>query len=176
MKTLPDITVVPVKSEDLSLLREISIATFTQTFASQNSESNMLLYISGNLNEDTLRSEFANPHSLFYFAYVQNTLAGYLKLNLPHMTANPDKPQLMEIERIYVLSEFQGKAVGKHLLEFSKQVAVSHHLKGIWLGVWEHNLKALQFYKKNNFVQTDSHVFKLGDDEQTDIIMEFLIN
>lgn len=38
-----------------------------------------------------------------------------------------------------------------------------------WLGVWEGNLRAISFYKIF-FFEFDKHIFKLGDDEQTDIM------
>jgi len=37
--------------------------------------------------------------------------------------------------------------------------------------VWEENPRAINFYKKNGFVEFDKHIFVLGDDEQTDIMM-----
>ena len=42
----------------------------------------------------------------------------------------------------------------------------------VWLGVWEKNERAIAFYRKNGFVAFDTHIFKLGDDEQTDILMK----
>ena len=45
-------------------------------------------------------------------------------------------------------------------------------MKYIWLGVWEENPRATRFYQKNGFVAFGKHIFKLGDDEQTDILMK----
>ncbi|MNE41268.1 Protease synthase and sporulation negative regulatory protein PAI 1 [compost metagenome] len=78
----------------------------------------------------------------------------------------------MEIERIYVLRAFHGKKVGQILYEKALQIAEVLGLSFIWLGVWEKNLRAIQFYEKNGFVAFDKHIFKLGDDEQTDIMMK----
>ncbi|MNP85615.1 Protease synthase and sporulation negative regulatory protein PAI 1 [compost metagenome] len=41
----------------------------------------------------------------------------------------------------------------------------------IWLGVWEKNENAKEFYGKQGFVRTGAHPFFMGDDEQTDYIM-----
>ncbi|GAA4792702.1 hypothetical protein GCM10023231_21090 [Olivibacter ginsenosidimutans] len=46
----------------------------------------------------------------------------------------------------------------------------------IWLGVWEDNQRAIQFYKKNGFITFDKHVFTLGNDKQTDIMMKLQLN
>jgi ribosomal protein S18 acetylase RimI-like enzyme len=50
-------------------------------------------------------------------------------------------------------------------------LATQKNANYIWLGVWEENPRAINFYKKNGFVEFDKHIFVLGDDEQTDIMM-----
>ena len=42
----------------------------------------------------------------------------------------------------------------------------------LWLGVWERNGRAQAFYRKWNFCAVGEHVFQLGSDPQTDILME----
>ncbi len=32
--------------------------------------------------------------------------------------------------------------------------------------------KSLNFYRKNGFVEFDKHIFRLGDEEQTDLMMK----
>lgn len=78
----------------------------------------------------------------------------------------------LEIERIYVLKEFQGIRVGKILFDKAIEVAKKKNSDYVWLGVWEENPKAIHFYKKNGFLEFDKHIFKLGNDEQTDIMMK----
>ncbi|PZQ78157.1 MAG: GNAT family N-acetyltransferase, partial [Flavobacterium johnsoniae] len=73
---------------------------------------------------------------------------------------------------IYVLKEFHGKKVGQLLYEKAIQIAKETKSDYVWLGVWEENHRALAFYKKNGFVEFDKHIFRLGNDEQTDIMMK----
>jgi ribosomal protein S18 acetylase RimI-like enzyme len=44
--------------------------------------------------------------------------------------------------------------------------------KVAWLGVWEHNPRAIAFYEKWGFKQFGTHPFLLGKDLQTDILMK----
>lgn len=166
------INITRVTPQDVQLLRNISIATFKQTFERQNTEENMQLYLNNNLSDLQLLSEINTPDTEFYFAYVEEEPAAYLKLNFPGKEHVSEYKEMLEIERIYVLQGFQGLSIGRLLLDFTKQLVINFRLKGIWLGVWEHNVKAISFYQKNGFIKTGSHVFKLGDDEQTDEIME----
>ena len=91
------------------------------------------------------------------------------KRNLDHLkdkTANS-----LEIERIYVLKEFLGKTIGQLLLEHAFQIAREKGNENVWLGVWEENKRAIRFYQKNGFEEFDKHIFMLGEDAQTDILM-----
>ncbi|MCB0820060.1 MAG: GNAT family N-acetyltransferase, partial [Bacteroidetes bacterium] len=78
----------------------------------------------------------------------------------------------LEIERVYVLKEFHGMHVGRKLLEKAIELANSQNSEFVWLGVWEKNHKAIRFYEKNGFKPFDKHIFRLGEDEQTDIMMK----
>jgi ribosomal protein S18 acetylase RimI-like enzyme len=109
---------------------------------------------------------------------VNNTKTiGYLKLNFGAAQTELKNEQSLEIERIYVLKEFHGKNIGQLLYDKAIQIAKEKNVNYVWLGVWEENLRAINFYKKNGYVAFDKHIFKLGDDEQTDIMMKLeLVN
>jgi ribosomal protein S18 acetylase RimI-like enzyme len=51
-------------------------------------------------------------------------------------------------------------------------IAKQNKVAYIWLGVWEKNERAINFYKKNGFVTFDTHIFKLGNEAQTDYMMK----
>jgi ribosomal protein S18 acetylase RimI-like enzyme len=71
-----------------------------------------------------------------------------------------------------VLKNYHGKQIGQMLYDQAIQAAREKNADYIWLGVWEENPRAISFYRKNGFVEFDKHIFKLGDDEQTDIMMK----
>ena len=82
----------------------------------------------------------------------------------------------IEIERIYVKSEYHGKKVGQILYDKALEIALQEKKKYLWLGVWEENIRAVNFYKKNGFVEFDKHIFKLGNEEQTDLMMRKVLD
>jgi ribosomal protein S18 acetylase RimI-like enzyme len=170
IKQAVEISKVSIK--EVEKLRAISIQTFTETFTEYNTESNMQLYLSENLNEDKLTQEVSDVNSQFYFVSLATKIIGYLKINTgPSQTELVNNTSL-EIERIYVIKEFHGKHIGDLLLEKAIEIAKQHSLEYIWLGVWEKNTRAISFYKKHDFVEFDKHLFKLGDDVQTDLMMK----
>lgn len=156
---------------DLNQLREISIETFTDTFLAQNSLEQIAAYLNQSYSRERLMAEIMNSDSAFYFIYLNEELAGYLKLNVAGAQSEPMGVDALEVERIYVRTSYKRKGLGKHLINYATEIGKYHKKKKIWLGVWEKNEKALGFYKKFGFTKTDSHSFYMGKEEQIDFIM-----
>ncbi|WP_130736030.1 GNAT family N-acetyltransferase [Flavobacterium sp. J27] len=171
-----NITIRKITKQDVKTLQEIGKLTFTETFALENSEENMKNYLDESFGIEKIKTELNDNNTAFYFAELDNKVIGYLKLNFgPSQTEIKDNNAL-EIERIYVLKEFHGRKAGQILFEKAIEIAKTKRLEYIWLGVWEKNHRALQFYTKNGLVAFDKHIFILGNDKQTDILMKLKIS
>lgn len=162
--------------EDINELQDIGRQTFHETFSAVNTEENMAKYLAEELSIEKLSDEVNNNDSEFYFAIFEREIVGYLKLNSGQSQTELKDKKALEIERIYVLKEFHGKSVGQLLYNKAIQRAADLKADYVWLGVWEENPRAISFYKKNGFEEFDKHIFKLGDDEQTDIMMKLQLN
>uniref|UniRef100_UPI0040470BE6 GNAT family N-acetyltransferase n=1 Tax=Roseivirga sp. TaxID=1964215 RepID=UPI0040470BE6 len=156
---------------DLERLQALSVATFRATFEADNNPDDLKAYIDRALNLEKLDSELQKSKSTFYFLEEGKTLIGYLKLNLSPDQSDINDPKSLEIERIYIEKDYHGKGFGKILFDFAVAKAHEHGLKYIWLGVWEKNFKALDFYYKQGFFKFDEHRFKLGTDNQVDYLL-----
>ena len=169
---MEEISIEQVEANEITALQQISSLTFLETFTQGNTQANLDKYVTEKLTVEKLSAELANPESTFYFARFHNKIIGYLKINIGEAQTVFTDMKALEIERIYVLQEFHGKKIGQLLynkaLEFARQIKASY----LWLGVWEANERAIRFYSKNGLVAFDKHVFRLGDDEQTDIMMK----
>jgi ribosomal protein S18 acetylase RimI-like enzyme len=169
---MQQINIKTVTLADAEELQKISRQTFYETFSAQNTAANMKKYLAENLSLAKLSAELKDKNAEFYFACSGGQVIGYLKINTGTSQTVLQDEQSLEIERIYVVTAYHGKKVGQLLLEKALQRAKQQNAGYVWLGVWEQNSKAIQFYKKNGFVGFDKHIFKLGDDEQTDIMMK----
>jgi diamine N-acetyltransferase len=169
---MENITIKKLRINDISQLQEIGRQTFFETFSDVNTGDNMKKYLDENFSIEKLTSELNNQDSQFYSADLDDRIIGYLKLNSgPSQTELKDN-RALEIERIYVLREFHGRKVGQLLFNKAIEIAILTGVEYVWLGVWEKNLRALNFYKKNGFTEFDKHIFKLGDSQQTDLLMK----
>lgn len=164
---------IPVSIDDVKLLQKLSIQTFIETFGAQNTEADMQEYLNNQMSTSQLKKELEHAHSNFYFAYHKDRLAGYLKLNFE--SAQREKVgtgTAFEVERIYLLNDFQRQGLGKVLFEKAVALGKEKGYRKLWLGVWEHNSLALAFYKKLGLTVFDKHTFVLGSDSQTDLMLE----
>lgn len=156
--------------EDLDILRNISVQTFTETFAAQNSVIEMRRYLDEKMSSEILLKELLEKDAEFFLAFFDNKLAGYLKLNYSS-TEEKSPTNSVQIERIYVLSDFQGIGIGFALFNIARNLAIQKNLSSIWLGVWEYNQKAIAFYEQLGFTIFGSQLFKLGTEVQNDLLM-----
>lgn len=173
---MPNIEIITVTPNDIDQLQKIGRQTFLETFSESNSEDNMKSYLEEGFSKEKLIGELNDENSEFYFAILDNLVIGYLKINFGESQTELKDSKALEIERIYVSKEFHGKSVGQLLYDKAIQIAKQKNAAYIWLGVWEENLRAISFYKKNGFIEFDKHIFRLGNDEQTDIMMKLKLS
>jgi ribosomal protein S18 acetylase RimI-like enzyme len=170
------IHITPARISDIDLLQNIGRLTFSETFSSVNNPEDMARYLEDSFSIEKLMAELSDQNSYFYFAMLGDQVIAYLKLNVGASQTELKDNKALEIERIYVLKAYQGKKVGQLLYDQAIHVAKQKKAAYVWLGVWEENLSAISFYKKNGFVEFDKHIFRLGNDEQTDVMMKKVLS
>lgn len=168
--------ITKVNTGDVRQLQIIGRQTFYETFKEGNTEDDLNKYLKDSFSTQKIVTELHNINSEFYFAYSNNQIVGYLKINFGEAQTESIYANSIEIERIYVLKDFHGKNVGQLLYDKVLEIANQKSSDFVWLGVWEKNPRAINFYKKNGFVEFDKHIFKLGNDEQTDILMKLILS
>lgn len=157
--------------EEASLIRELSIRTFCDTFGRQNDPGDMKDYLATAFSLETIVDQLENPDSFFYLLWDQDQPAGYLKLNQGPAQTELQDPAGLEIERIYLSDRYQGQGLGQKLMDFALAQAERRGKEYVWLGVWEKNRPALAFYQRNGFRKIGEHAFMVGEDQQTDFMM-----
>lgn len=142
------ITIKKCTLADLQLLQDISYETYNETFKDHNTPENMNAYLKKAFNEKQLEKELANRSSHFFFVYFNNDVAGYLKVNMNDAQSEDMGAESLEIQRIYIKTNYQKLGLGKYLLNQAIEMAIERKKKNIWLGVWEKNHNALSFIRK----------------------------
>ena len=157
---------------DLDKLQSIGYETYDETFRSMNIQETMDKYLQESFNKKKLLTELSNKACKFYFLYLENELAGYLKVNDASAQTDINDKNSIELERIYIKKDYKGQGLGKKLMNFVLQLAKEMNKNYVWLGVWGKNVDAISFYTKMGFYESGRHSFRMGDELQNDLIMK----
>lgn len=157
---------------DAETLQALSVETFQDTFAAQNTAANMTAFLTSAYNLPKLKKELQQPGSRFYFIELDGQPLGYLKLNVDPAQSEVMGADNLEIERIYIRPTQKHQGLGSQFLKFAIELAKSEGKTGVWLGVWEHNEPAKRFYQKWGFERFSQHDFVMGTDTQTDFLLK----
>jgi diamine N-acetyltransferase len=165
-------TIRELSEKDIPVLRDLAIQIYRDTFSDANTPENMEAFISKDYSVSSFQREFREDGSHYYFALDHDQPAGYLRLRKNseadfHLGSNT-----IELHRLYIDVNYQGKQVGSLLMQHALDVAKAMKVDWIWLGVWEHNPKAQKFYSKWGFERFAEHVFYMGDEAQTDWLLK----
>jgi ribosomal protein S18 acetylase RimI-like enzyme len=166
------ITIRTCTKNDVGALLTLGIQTFRDTFDEFNSPENMRMYLSQNFTPDKIASEFNETGAVFFLAENAGLPTGYAKVRASKKPEGLNGYSAIEVERIYVHKDFLGKGVGQQLMQTCLDHAKQGGYNMIWLGVWEHNKRALDFYQKWGFEKFSQHTFMLGQDAQTDLLLK----
>ncbi|MHC9537122.1 GNAT family N-acetyltransferase [Dellaglioa sp. BT-FLS60] len=161
-----------INLDQLTKLQAISRETFSDTFGQDNTPDDLEKYLTNAYGTKQLSNEIQQPTTAFYFIYVENQVAGYLKLNWDGTQSEDYGLNTLEVERIYISSNFKRLGLGTELINQVLITAQQQQKDTIWLGVWENNQAARHFYTKLGFKEIGEHFFQLGSDQQRDIIMQ----
>ena len=166
------ITLRPAGPADNELLAEMGARTFADTFGPDNTPENMAAYLAASFSPARQAAELAEPGTLFLIAVAEGAAQGYVRLREGPAPACVSGARPLEIVRLYARQAFIGRGVGAALMRASLAEAARRGCDTVWLDVWEHNPRAQAFYERWGFRKVGTAVFPLGDDLQTDWIMQ----
>ena len=156
---------------DAAALAAFGARSFEATFGAQNRPEDLRAHLEQSFGVARQTQELANPRMVTLLAYLDTHLVGFaqLKNQAPAPALIIDRP--IELHRFYVDRPAHGKGIAQQLMRAVHAAARAFDGGTLWLGVWEHNPRAIAFYKKVGFVDRGSHDFYVGADRQTDRVL-----
>ena len=160
--------------EDAKLLTDLAYTTFWDAFAHhpKNAPDDLNHYMRQAFNQEQITAELADAKNIFLIAEIGDEAAGYSKIIIDNIEPGITAERPVELSRLYSHQKHLGQGVGQRLMDACFQRARAEDRDIMWLGVWEYNPRAQRFYEKNGFRVVGSHVFLLGKDPQTDLLMQ----
>ena len=163
---------------DTALIVKLGKQTQLETFLKDNKPEVIEAYIDETFNFEIIEKELADENSTYYITEKEDIAhgvlrtIGYVKIRRDNFEENKLAGEnSIELQRIYIIKSEKGNGYGKIQLEFCENIAKSEGYNMIWLGVWEKNHFAMEFYKRNGYEMFSSHAFMFGGEVQNDFMM-----
>lgn len=169
-------TIRLAQQADAPALAAIAELTFRDTFGPVTPADDMAMYCAASYGADIQAREIVDPNLVTSLAEIDGVLAGYSQWRRRAAIDCVIAAQPSELSRIYVVREWHGHGVAQELMRGVLSMAMQSACDVLWLGVWEHNIKAQTFYRKFGFETVGEHIFAVGSDPQRDVIMSLAMN
>ena len=166
-----EIVIRKIKPEEAADFAKFSAALFSETFAPFNTPADMELYLTESFDLKKVEQELSDPNTCCFYALKNSIAIGCMKL-IRHEDASFTDKKSVELSRLYVLKLYHNQKIGAALMQFAVDFSLKQNAEKLWLGVWEHNQKAIDFYRQWQFTKTGEVDFLLGQDLQHDWLME----
>ncbi|HMO79838.1 MAG TPA: GNAT family N-acetyltransferase [Pyrinomonadaceae bacterium] len=156
------------------MVTELAFATFWDAFHEhpKNAPDDLAAYMAAAFSREQIDAELADERNIFLIAEIGGEPAGYARLIVGAIEEGITAERPIELNRLYSHQRFLGQGVGQTLMDACFERGRNLGCDVMWLGVWEYNPRAQRFYEKNGFRVVGSHVFLLGSDPQTDLLMQ----
>ena len=155
---------------DAALLAVLAEQAFRQAFTQHNSDADVNQHCEASFGSDKQKAEILDANIVVLLAESGEQLAGYAQLHVCSPKACVRGKAPAELNRMYVLDAWHGRGVAQQIMSKVLDVLANKGRDVVWLGVWEHNAKAICFYRKYGFSEVGEHAFYLGEDLQRDLI------
>ena len=157
---------------DAATLAALAERTFRDTFTEVNTPENMAAHAAASYGIDKQREEIESDRIRTLLVELDGVVAGYAQLRNGHRPDCVSAENAIELWRFYIDRSGIGRGLAQRLMQAVVVEAAEWNGRALWLGVWEHNPRAIAFYRKCGFIEVGAHMFRLGDDAQTDLIMQ----
>ena len=156
---------------DAPELAEFAARTFAETFAADNTPEDIDAHLRAAYGVAQQTAELKDRDVVTLVALRDEELAGFAQVRQQSAPSCVISERPIELHRFYLARSAQGSGLAAPLMHAAR--ASAQELGGLhmWLGVWERNPRAIAFYLKSGFVSVGSHVFMVGSDPQTDLVL-----
>ena len=165
------VAICKASASDAEELAAFAARTFAETFAADNRPEDMQAHLSANYSVERQAAELADRSVTTILARSDGELLGYAQVRRSTPPACVTHADPIELHRFYLDKRAQGSGLASQLMLAVHKAAEEFRGQHLWLGVWEHNPRAIAFYRKTGFRDVGSTIYMVGPDRQTDRVM-----
>lgn len=148
--------------EDAPLLASFAAQAFSDTYRGLDDEQEIADYVAEHFQPAVMSTVIQDPACTTLLAWVGEQLAGYAILRHKPPPACVAGPAPLQLWRLYLGQGFIGQGLGARLMHEVHGHARQGGARTLWLGVYDRNERAVEFYKRFGFAQVGTSEFLFG--------------
>ena len=176
--------------EDAEALSVLASTCYIQTFGQLYSSADLDRFIHEAYSPEVLRVELADPARPTWLFFLEKSeadatvpgstdartasegkLIGYVTVCPAHLPHPEVKEGDGEVQRLYLLREYQGGGRGSMMLRHAIDYLLADGPRPLWIGVFSENLGAQRLYGRHGFKLVGEYKFMVGDHADREFIL-----
>lgn len=149
--------IAPNTDSDFTEIRAIALEVWPKTYGQILSEAQLSYMLDMMYSVTSLQQQAQEKKHHFILIQEDDKTVGFASYEL-----NCENTGMTKIHKLYVLSNQQGKGLGKSLIDFIAQKAQKSHDTALYLNVNKNN-PARFFYQKLGFIIVKEEVIPIGN-------------
>ena len=168
--TLKGVDYRDVRITDAAALAAFSAHSFVETFGGLYPNEDLKSFLDEKFGPDQQSAEILDHRCHTRLALHKKNIVGYIKMGPLTLEGDPNDKNPRELHRLYVAEDVKGLGVSHILMEDGLDWAREEGADALYLGVWENNLRAQNFYRRYGFEDFGEHGFYVGRVRDRDLI------
>lgn len=163
------------KKEDIKNIASLAVQVWLDTYATEGIRDVFSEYVWNELTPESFQKRFDDKNRLFISVKKNNHLIGFVEINT-NSTSPVNSELNFEIDKLYIQNNFCGKNIGSEIISFIGNYCSENSIPGMWLTVYENNIRAIKFYFKNDFEEIGEYYFHLENESHRNLVMYKKVN
>ena len=148
--------------QDAALLASFAAQAFSDTYRELSDAQEIADYVAEHFQPEVMAGVIRDPACTVLLAWVGEQLAGYAIVRAEPAPACVMGAAPLKLWRIYLGEGFIGQGVGAALLLAVHEQARLRGAQTLWLGVYDRNVRAVEFYERFGFAKVGGQEFEFG--------------
>jgi len=154
---------------DAPELAAFAARTFAEAFGDFTAADDLQAHLAATYRPDLQAREIADPSVITLLALQDARIVAYAQVRLNLLApACVTQPDAVELQRFYSDRSVRGTGLTMRLMQRALDAARELGGRYAWLGVWERNARAMNFYRKAGFGEIGLTHYVVGSDRQVD--------
>lgn len=172
-----ELPVTQARPDEAAIYSRTAAAAFFEAYDDGTNTGEVETHLTREFSEAIQRRELEDPAITVLAAREPDGIwAGFATLRAGSRANGVSATRPMEIVRFYLRATWYGRGVAEPLMQAALDHARALGHDGVWLQVWEHNLRARRFYEKRGFVAVGTNPFLFGNTLEDDIVYQIMFS